>query len=52
MPAEISCSVSGCLPINLGNERKAKAFFKSTVFASTSFGMLVRFGFFSSPSWI
>ena len=50
IPAEISCPVSGCLPISLGNDKNEMALSRSIVDASTSFGMLVRFGFFSSPN--
>ena len=51
IPAEISWPVSGCLPINLGNDKNESALSRSIAEASTSFGMLVRFGFFSSPNW-
>ena len=39
------------MPINLGNDKNESALSRSIVEASTSFGMLVRFGFFSSPNW-
>ena len=35
---------------NLGNDKNERALSRSIVDASTSFGMLVRFGFFSSPN--